>query len=285
MTLIAAFDFLNPTFDSIEALLADWDRRQRDGAGRWYVYAFRAAGGSVFYVGKGYGSRAHDAEGHRHGRLGYYVAEFLNQQYSVELLRSGLSNNDAELLEALLVGGFGYELVNWAGNLGRPPATVPPLAQVREKASGDRNRARAAASEHRLDEAIAICRDCLSYVSEWQRAEHEDEVSQLRELAKTSLAARVDLRRAEELPYLAPAPVPACEVLSDLTQYLCESGRAGEARQEVETFTQRYPHGSFRDYEFYDHRYGKTIRVAVTKREQATLRRIDRALRTAKKQA
>jgi hypothetical protein len=285
MTLIAAFDPLNPAFDSIESLLADWDRRPRDGAGRWYVYAFRDAGGSPFYVGKGYGSRAHDAEGHRHGRLGYYVAEFLNQQYSVELLRSGLSNDDAELLEALLISGFGYQLVNWAGNLGRPPAIVPPLAQVREKATGDRKRARAAASEHRLDEAIAICRDCLSYVSEWQRAEHEAEVSQLRELAKTSLAARVDLRRAEQLPYLASAPVPACEALSDLTQYLCESGRAEEARHEIETFTQRYPHGSFRDYEFYDHRYGTTIRVAVTKREQATLRRIDRALQAAKKQA
>lgn len=238
----------------------------------------------MFYVGKGCGSRAHDVEGHRHGRLGYYIAEFLNQQYGVELLREGLSEDDAELLEAHLIGAFGYQLVNWAGNLGRPTVTVPPLAQVRQKATGDRNRARAAASEHRLDDAIAICRACLSYISEWQQAERQDEVNQLRELARTSLAARVDLRRAEEQQYLATAPVPACEVLSDLTRYLCESGRAEEARREVDTFAQRYPHGAFCDYEFYDHRYGKAIRVAVTKREQATLRRIDRALRKAKEQ-
>jgi hypothetical protein len=279
VTLIASFDPLNPTFDSIESLLLYWDRRARDGAGRWYVYTFRDAVGSVFYVGKGRGSRAQDAEGHRHGRLGYYIAEFLEHRYAVELLREGLTNDDAELLESMLISSFGEQLVNWAGNLGRPTKTVPPLADIRGKAKENRARARVAASERRFDEAIAICRECLSHISAWHRTEHESEVSQLRELARASLAARVDLRRAHEAPYFAPPPFPACEVLSDLTRFLCESDRAEEASREVEAFTQRYPHGSFRDYEFFDHRYGKTIKVAVTQREQATLRRIERALR------
>ena len=75
------------------------------------------------------------------------------------------------------------------------------------------------------------------------------------------------------------APVLACEVLSDLTRYLCEAGRASEAKREIEAFNERYPRGSFRSYEFFDHRYGRTVSVAVTKREQATLRRVEKALR------
>ena len=67
------------------------------------VYTFRDADGSLFYVGKGRGNRAHDTNEHRHGRLGYYIAEFLNHHYSVDILRSGLSEGDAELLEALVL--------------------------------------------------------------------------------------------------------------------------------------------------------------------------------------
>jgi hypothetical protein len=78
----------------------------------------------------------------------------------------------------------------------------------------------------------------------------------------------VDLQQAVS-DYVPHAPVLACEVLSDLTRYLCALGRAEEARREVEAFTERYPRGSFRDYEFFDHRYNRSICVAVTKREQA----------------
>ena len=77
------------------------------------------------------------------------------------------------------------------------------------------------------------------------------------------------------------APVPACECLSDLTRYLCVLGRSEEARREVDAFAEQYPQGSFLDYEFYDHRYARNVRIAVTKREQATLRRIERGLGSA----
>ncbi len=130
---------------------------------------------------------------------------------------------------------------------------------------------------HRREEAVSVCQEALAYLSEWERNEHEKEIHELERLAPNSLAARVDLQMAQS-DYVPHAPVLACETLSDLTRYLCTLGRAEEARREVEALTARYPRGSFRDYEFHDHRFGRRIKVSVTKREQATLRRIERAL-------
>ena len=160
--------------------------------------------------------------------------------------------------------------------------TAESVAQMREGAEELRARARAASAAHRLEEAVSLCREALAHLSQWERTEHDTEVRKLEGLAATSLAARVDLRQAQS-DYVPHAPVLACECLSDLTRYLCTLGRPEEARREVEAFTERYPRGSFRDYEFYDHRYARNVRTAVTKREQATLRRIERALDSAKR--
>ena len=140
---------------------------------------------------------------------------------------------------------------------------------------GFRTRARVAAAEGRLHEAESICREALNYLSAVESTEHEAELEQLRQLGPTSLAARVDLKKLEG-DSSPQAPVAACEVLSDLTKYLCEAGKAEQASREIEAFTKRYPRGSFCDYEFFDHRYGRIIKVAVTQREQATLRRVKR---------
>jgi hypothetical protein len=81
MTMFAVFDPFDPApnCEFIDAFLADWDRRQHTGAagGSSYVYAFRDAAGSAFYIGKGQGNRAYEVDTHRHGRLGYYIAKFL----------------------------------------------------------------------------------------------------------------------------------------------------------------------------------------------------------------
>ena len=137
MTLIAIFDAFNPPPDgtSIDAFLVDWDRQQRAEAGSSYVYAFRDAADSVVYIGKGKGSRAHDVDTHRHGRLGYYIAEFLNGTYTVDILRNGLCPDDAESLEAQLIEVFGAQLVNWAGNLGTM-LTAEAVEQMRARVRG-----------------------------------------------------------------------------------------------------------------------------------------------------
>jgi len=278
MTILSVFDPFDeaPECASIDEFLTYWDRQTHSETGRSYVYSFRDSSGSIFYIGKGLGNRAHDADGHRHGRLGYYVARCLDGNYTVGILRSGLSGNDAELLEAQLIERFGRQLVNWAGNLGAM-LTAEAVTQMRETAEALRTRARVAAAKGQLEEAVSISQEALVGLSTWERTQHETEVHELESLAPTSLAARVDLQQARS-DYVSQAPVLACECLSDLTRYLCALGRAQDARHEVEAFTQRYPHGSFVDYEFYDDRYGRTIKVTVTKREHATLRRIERAL-------
>jgi hypothetical protein len=280
MTVYAVFEPFNPPPDctSIDRFLSDWDQRQHDEAGRAYVYAFRDAAGSVFYIGKGQGNRAHDTDRHRHGRLGYYVAEFLGGTYTVDILRNRLSFDDAEVLEAQLIEIFGGQLVNWNGNLGNVLTSdvITQMRDVRSMMQALRVSARAEAAADRLETAVSICREALACLSEWERTEHETEVRELERLADTSLAARVDLHKLSE--YVPHAPVLACEALSDLTRYLCTLGLAEDARREVEVFTERYPRGSFRDCESYDDRYARSFRTVVTKREQATLRRIQRGL-------
>lgn len=158
--MYAVFDPLNPEQDyaSIDVFLADWDRRQHDEAGRSYVYAFRDATGSVFYVGKGQGTRAHDVDTHRHGRLGYYIAKFLGEIYTVEILRNRLSPDDAEFLEAQLIDIFGRQLVNWAGNVGSvlTREVVTQMRDVRPTIQAQRAGARAAAAEDRLEDAVSM---------------------------------------------------------------------------------------------------------------------------------
>jgi hypothetical protein len=107
-----------------------------------------------------------------------------------------------------------------------------------------RVRARAAFAEGRVEASIALCRDAVAFLSAWEHADHEARVHELERLAPAYLGARVDLRklRADYVPH---APVLACE---------CEE---------------------------YDYRYARSFTYTVTKREQATLRRIKRALGSA----
>ena len=229
---------------------------------------FRDATGSVFYIGKGMGTARTTSTLIDMDDLGTYVAEFLGGTYTVHILRTGLSPDDAEALESELIEVFGRQLVNWAGNLGTT-LTAESVAQMRKGAEGLWARARAAAGRNRLEESASLCREALAYLSKWEQTEHDTEVHELERLAAFSLAARVDLQRAQN-DYVPQAPVLACECLSDLTRCLCALGRPEEARSEVDAFTERYPRGSFRDYEFYDHRYARNVRVTITKREKAT---------------
>ena len=173
MTTFGVFDPFNLPLDctSIDAFLTDWDRQQHEAVGRRYVYAFRDAACSVFYIGKGQGDRAHDIDGHRHGRLGYYIAGFLGGIYTVDMLRSGLSPDDAEFLEFQLIEVFGQQLVNWAGNLGSvlTSEVVTQLQDLRPDVQAQRMRARAAAAGDRREEAVPSVREALAYLSSGNR--------------------------------------------------------------------------------------------------------------------
>ena len=77
----------------------------------FYVYFHRDNDGSIFYVGKGTGRRAWSQD--RHAVWHKYVNERLNGQYSVEIHKDGLQENEAEKLEDELIEKYGGQIVNW----------------------------------------------------------------------------------------------------------------------------------------------------------------------------
>lgn len=83
----------------------------KQGRRGFYVYFHRDKRAQVFYVGKGTGRRAwskdRDALWHR------YVETRSGGQYTVEIVRDGLLEREAEELESELITEHGEQLVNW----------------------------------------------------------------------------------------------------------------------------------------------------------------------------
>jgi hypothetical protein len=77
----------------------------------YYVYAHKDMEGNIFYIGKGKKRRAWDKD--RHTIWEYYVDEYLNNEYEVEILKDNLSNEEALNLESKLIKNYGKNLVNW----------------------------------------------------------------------------------------------------------------------------------------------------------------------------
>lgn len=224
-----------------ETVVEEWSRRSlSESIGLFYVYALRDGDGSTFYISQGTGTRDAERRHHRKGRLGYYIREFLRDNYSVHRLKEHLTPEDAAFLEATLLQRFRSQLVNWDGYI---PAG-PSYDQLRNTVADFRDRARSAHRAGDSDEAILLCRAALQAAAEHESQEHQRTLTVLRENALTTLAHRVELHSYER-EYVPRAPVVACEALSDLTIYLCRAGRALEAEEEIVRFIERYPHGSF----------------------------------------
>ena len=102
--------FIEELFDAIAAAsdaLGDTLYGRRD----FYVYAHKNKDGKVFYVGKGTGRRAWSRS--RHPIWHRYVNDRLGGAYEVEIMRSGLTEREAESAEAELMEQYPGQLVNW----------------------------------------------------------------------------------------------------------------------------------------------------------------------------
>lgn len=77
----------------------------------YYVYFHRDKAGKIFYIGKGTANRAWSKD--RHPVWLKYVNERLNGDYIVEIFKDGLTEEDAEETEDLLIAEYGEQLVNW----------------------------------------------------------------------------------------------------------------------------------------------------------------------------
>lgn len=82
----------------------------------YYVYFHRDDTGNIFYIGKGTGRRAWSTS--RHEVWHKYVSQRLSGQYTVEIYRDGMTEDEAEAVEIKLIAEYGDQLVNWV-NPGR----------------------------------------------------------------------------------------------------------------------------------------------------------------------
>ncbi|WP_182102751.1 GIY-YIG nuclease family protein [Niallia taxi] len=78
---------------------------------KFYVYTHTDPNGNVFYVGKGTGKRAWDKD--RHDMWKRYIGKF-NGKYSVDIVKDGLTEDEALDFEDDLMRRYGGQLVNWA---------------------------------------------------------------------------------------------------------------------------------------------------------------------------
>ncbi len=77
----------------------------------FYVYFHRDEADNIFYIGKGTDRRAWSND--RHPAWHKYVSQHLGGKYKVEIHRDGLTESEAESLEARLISECGEQLVNW----------------------------------------------------------------------------------------------------------------------------------------------------------------------------
>jgi hypothetical protein len=78
--------------------------------GRFYVYVHKDAAGKVFYVGKGTGGRAHSRD--RPPEWEEYVAKKSGGKFTVEMLREGISEEDALVVEDAAMAQHGATIIN-----------------------------------------------------------------------------------------------------------------------------------------------------------------------------
>ena len=78
--------------------------------GRFYVYVHKDAQGKIFYVGKGTGDRAESRD--RGADWSHYVERILGGKYEVEIIRDGISEEDALQVEDAVMAEHAATIIN-----------------------------------------------------------------------------------------------------------------------------------------------------------------------------
>jgi len=188
---------------------------------KYYVYLHLDNQGNIFYVGKGTGRRAWKTGIRDRNPIWYrYVDERLNGEYQVEIYQDGLTAEEAERLELLLIQAHGDQLVNW----------INPGRQVDFKLLDEYNRLRSSnryfveSTRERektdLEEAITRYRKAFERMKEYERMEVE-----------TGLVAELS----------TGIKVGDYEILDRLTLCLSKLGRPAEVASIADEYFSLFP--------------------------------------------
>lgn len=77
----------------------------------YYVYGHFDKLDNCFYIGKGTDRRAWSKD--RHSVWKYYVEKCLLNEYSVKIIKNGLTEEEALDIETELISRYGKDLINW----------------------------------------------------------------------------------------------------------------------------------------------------------------------------
>jgi hypothetical protein len=186
-----------------------------------YVYAHRGLDGSIFYIGKGTGSRAWSTQ--RDDIWRHFIRTRLGGRYMVEILEDGLNEDEALELESELIAEHGERLVNWI-NPGRQfdYEALGRFHALRDDTKSFVSATRVLEITH-PDEAITRYREALIRVAEYASIETE-----------SGLVADIQ-KEIGRSDFGDVAP------LDRLTFLLARQGRYLELITEVDSYFLRFP--------------------------------------------
>lgn len=187
-----------------------------------YVYGHRTVDGKLFYIGKGTGGRAWNAD--RHPLWHRYVNNHLGGQFEIVILRDNLDSSDADQLEAEWTDQESANLVNWT-NFARPTdlEANKRYHTLRQECLGIADEAKTLEASD-VSRAIELYNDALTRISGFAHIQSElGLVGQLIMEERQEYGVNGELR-----------------VLDRLTLCLCRSGRTQEARDVTENYFREF---------------------------------------------
>ncbi len=202
----------------------------------FYVYGHFDKENNVFYIGKGTKRRAWSKD--RHSVWKYYIEKCLLNEYTVEIIEDGLTEDDSLLLESELISQYGEELINWQ-NYGRGFNK-----EILNKFWELHDKNKALIKESKLSEKIDIEKSIEGYRNaiiktleyfnlDWEEDCLVKRISNMMDSEKEGMGKKGEI-----------------DAIDRLTLCLCKIGKNDEAKIEAINYFKKFPYDkTYKGYE------------------------------------